>query len=43
MTSQCEMSIKRRKNVFLLIVQKIEILDKLKNGDTERHLLKRTK
>jgi hypothetical protein len=28
---------------FLLIVQKIEILDKLKNGDTESHLLERTK
>jgi hypothetical protein len=33
MASKCKMSIKRRKNV-LLLVQKIEILDKLKSGDT---------
>jgi hypothetical protein len=42
MASQCKMSIKRKRNVILLIVQKIEILDKLKSGDTERHLLERT-
>jgi hypothetical protein len=33
MASQCKISIKRRRNV-LLLVQKIEILDKLKNGGT---------
>jgi len=33
MASQSEMSIKRRRNV-LSLVQKIEILDKLKSGDT---------